>query len=345
MIAIDSRLTADVDRAAKVLRDGGLVGLPTETVYGLAADARNPAAVARIFACKQRPPDHPLIVHIHRAAQLTEWARDVPAAAWRLAEAFWPGPLTLVLPRLPDVPDGVTGGLDTVALRVPAHPLARALLARFGGGLAAPSANRHGRVSPTTAQHVWSELGDAVDLLLDGGPCRVGIESTIVDFVDGGIRVLRPGTVTADDLQRVSGIVPSVSTGSDARAPGVMTSHYAPRARVVLTSAADALAEVATWRERGARAGLLCARRPDGLPTAVPWLALGVATARQAQQLYARLRQADELGLDILVAVPPTATGLGVALRDRLLRAAGRGDGRVFVQGAPAPAPTPNPQD
>ena len=337
MSDIDSRLTTDVDRAAKVLRDGGLVGLPTETVYGLAADARQAGAVARIFACKQRPPDHPLIVHIHRPAQITQWAREVPAAAWLLAETFWPGPLTLVLPRLPDVLDGVTGGLDTVALRVPAHPLARELLARFGGGLAAPSANRHGRVSPTTAQHVWSELGDAVDLLLDGGPCRVGIESTIVDFADGGIRVLRPGAVTADDLQRATGIVPSARTGSDVRSPGAMTSHYAPRARVVLVSAADALAEVATWRGRGARAGLLCAHRPDGLPTGVPWLSLGVATAQQAQQLYARLRQADELGLDTLVAVPPTDTGLGVALYDRLLRAAGRGDGRAFVQNIPNP--------
>jgi L-threonylcarbamoyladenylate synthase len=336
---MDSRLTTDIDRAVKVLREGGLVGLPTETVYGLAADARQAAAVARIFACKQRPPDHPLIVHIHRPAQITEWARDVPAAAWLLAETFWPGPLTLVLPRLPDVPDGVTGGLDTVALRVPAHPLARELLARFDGGLAAPSANRHGRVSPTTAQHGWAELGDAVDLLLDGGACRVGIESTIVDFPDGGIRVLRPGAITADDLQRVTGVVPSTRTGSGVRSPGAMTSHYAPSAKVVLVAAADALAEVAAWREREARVGLLCACRPDGLPGGVPWLSLGMATERQAQQLYVRLRQADELGLDLLVAVPPTDAGLGVALRDRLLRAAGRGDGRVFVQATPPPRP------
>ncbi|KAA0071255.1 L-threonylcarbamoyladenylate synthase [Rhodanobacter sp. T12-5] len=329
-----SRLTTDVERAVQVLRDGGLVAIPTETVYGLAADARQPAAVARIFTCKQRPADHPLIVHIHRPEQIPDWTLQIPSAARQLAEAFWPGPLTLVLPRRPEVADGVTGGLPTVALRVPAHPLARQLLARFDGGLAAPSANRHGRVSPTTAQHVWSELGDAVDLLLDGGPCRVGIESTIVEFVDGGLRVLRPGAITADDLQRVTGITPSIRTGADVRAPGAMTSHYAPRAKVVLVDADCVLPELAGWSARGARVGVLCAHRPDDLAADVPWLSLGSATEQQARQLYARLRQADELGLDILVAVPPPDAGLGLALRDRLRRAAGLGDGRLFVADA-----------
>lgn len=335
-----SRLTTDVERAVQVLRDGGLVAIPTETVYGLAADARQPAAVSRIFSCKQRPADHPLIVHIHRSEQIPHWASQVPAAAWQLAEAFWPGPLTLVLPRRPEVADVVTGGLPTVALRVPAHPLTRQLLARFDGGLAAPSANRHGRVSPTTVQHVWSELGDTVDLLLDGGPCRVGIESTIVEFADGGLRVLRPGAITADDLKRVTGITASARTGADVRAPGAMSSHYAPRAKVVLVDADRALAELAQWSARGARIGLLCANRPDDLAADVPWLSLGAETEQQARQLYARLRQADELGLEILIAVPPPGVGLGLALRDRLRRAAGLGDGRLFVPDASSRPPS-----
>ena len=172
-----------VHQAVAVLRAGGLVALPTETVYGLAADAANPQAVARVFALKGRPATHPLIVHIAATAVLEQWAADVPAGARRLAEAFWPGPLTLILKRQPQVLDAVTGGQDSVGLRVPAHPLALAVLAEFDGGIAAPSANRYGRVSPTTADHVREEFGDAVDFILDGGPCRLGIESTIVSFL------------------------------------------------------------------------------------------------------------------------------------------------------------------
>ncbi len=331
----NERLTNDAARAAKVLRDGGLIGMPSETVYGLGADARNAMAVRRIFSAKQRPADHPLIVHIDRPAQITKWVRDVPIAAWQLAEAFWPGPLTLVLPRLPGVLDIVTGGLDTVALRVPSHPLALELLAQFGGGVAAPSANRHGRVSPTTAQHVRLELGDAVDLVLDGGPCRVGIESTIVDFVDDGVRILRPGSITAQDLRRATGRIVFDRSDPDVRRPGAMTSHYAPRAKVVLTAAEDALAELESWHRNGARAGLLSAYRPERLLPGVPWLSLGIASEQQAQRLYALLRQADDLGLDILVAVPPRGEGLGAALWDRLVRAAGLGDGRVSAGVSP----------
>jgi L-threonylcarbamoyladenylate synthase len=331
----DARLTTDTARAARVLRDGGLIGLPTETVYGLGADACNAQAVTRIFSAKQRPADHPLIVHIHQPAQMRQWARDVPPAAWQLAEAFWPGPLTLVLPRAPGVLDVVTGGLDTVALRVPSHPLALDLLAKFGGGVAAPSANRHGRVSPTMAQHVRSELGDAVDLLLDGGPCRVGIESTIVDFVDEGVRILRPGCITAQDLRRVTGRNVFDRADPAVRRPGAMTSHYAPRATVLLTSAEDAPAALETWHRNGARAGLLSAYRPEHLPAGVPWLSLGAASELQARQLYALLRRADDLGLDVLVAVPPTDEGLGAALCDRLVRAAGLGDGRAFAGRSP----------
>lgn len=329
----EARLTTDVERAARVLRAGGLIGLPTETVYGLGADARNADALAEIFSAKRRPVDHPLIVHIRHRDQIAQWSREVPSAAWRLAEAFWPGPLTLVLPRLPGVPDQVTGGLDTVALRVPAHPLALAVLEKFGDGVAAPSANRHGRVSPTTAQHVLAELGDAVDVVLDGGPCQVGIESTIVDFPEAGPRILRPGRITADDLQRATGLAPVARLAPEVRRPGAMTSHYAPRAKVVLTTPTELAGVVEAWRRRGARAGVLSAQPPTRLPADVTWLSLGSASEEQARRLYARLREADALALDVLVVVTPPDEGLGIALRDRLLRAAGLGDGRVFEGG------------
>lgn len=334
MHTIDPRLSTDVEHAVSVLRHGGLIGLPTETVYGLGADARNPQAVARIFAAKRRPADHPLIVHLHQRSQVSAWARDVPESAWQLAEAFWPGPLTLVLPRLAGVLDDVTGGLDTVALRVPDHPLALAVLEHFGDGVAAPSANQHGRVSPTEAQHVLSEMGDAVELVLDGGPCQVGIESTIVDFVDGSVRILRPGLITETDLRRATGKAPRASSAPDVRRPGAMTSHYAPRAKVVLARAADASATANAWRLRGCAAGVLSAQRPIDLADGVIWLPLGAASAQQARVLYAQLRQADALALDVLVAVMPTDAGLGVALRDRLIRCAGLGDGRVFDGGS-----------
>jgi L-threonylcarbamoyladenylate synthase len=334
MSSLDPRLTTDVSRAAAVLRDGGLIGLPTETVYGLGADARSPKAVAQIFAAKQRPADHPLIVHIHQRDQIGQWARDVPAAASQLAEAYWPGPLTLVLPRLAGVLEVVTGGLNTVALRVPRHPLALELLRQFGDGVAAPSANRHGRVSPTTAQHVWKEMGESIDLVLDGGPCQVGIESTIVDFPQGGMRILRPGNITAADLHRVTGQTPCTSAAPDIPRPGAMTSHYAPRAKVVLAAAENASAAADAWRLRGALAGVLSAQRPDDLAAGVSWLPLGAASGQQARQLYAQLRHADALALDVLVAVMPADEGLGVAIRDRLVRAAGLGDGRVFDGGS-----------
>ena len=323
-------LTTDPARAASVLRAGGLIGLPTETVYGLGADARNPNAVARIFAAKRRPVDHPLIVHVHQGESIERWARDVPPAAWQLAEAFWPGPLTLVLSRAPGVLDDVTGGLATVALRVPGHPLALAVLEQFNGGVAAPSANRHGRVSPTSAQHVLAELDASVDLVLDGGPCQVGIESTIVDFAEGGMRILRPGSITADDLHRVTGLMPRANQDPHVASPGAMTSHYAPRAKVMLATGDNVCADVKAWRLRGALTGVLSAQRPNNLDAGVTWLPLGEESALQSQRLYARLREADAMELDVLVVVMPADEGIGVALRDRLLRAAGLGNGRVF---------------
>jgi L-threonylcarbamoyladenylate synthase len=315
-----------VSRAVEVLQRGGLIALPTETVYGLGADAGNPRAVAKIFAAKQRPADHPLIVHLHRAAQLDAWANQVPRAAWQLAEAFWPGPLTMVLPRASGVLDAVTGGLATVALRVPDHPLALRVLAQFGGGIAAPSANLHKKTSPTTAQHVREDLGDAVDLLLDGGPCAVGIESTIVDFSAKAIRVLRPGSITSLDLQRVTGLAVHDTIEAGLRCPGRMESHYSPRALVILASQEQVSQQLVVRQAGGARVGVLAAQRSPAWPPGVPWLPLGDSPAEQAQQLYRCLREADRIGLDVLIAVPPADIGLGHALRDRLWRAAGLGD-------------------
>lgn len=230
-----SATDADIAAAAARLRAGELVALPTETVHGLGADAMNPAAVRRIFEAKGRPADHPLIVHLPDAEQMTQWARDIPREAIALAQAFWPGPLTLILKREDDVPLEVTGGQDTVGLRVPGHPLALKLLRAFGGGVAAPSANRFGRISPTTAQHVRDEfhdtLGDALTVL-DGGPCEVGIESTILDLSGEAPRILRPGAISAEQIAAVIGRMPAARGMPALRACPVRwrpTTHPGPR--------------------------------------------------------------------------------------------------------------------
>lgn len=318
-------LRDDVLAAVGALRRGELIGLPTETVYGLGADASNPAAVARIFAAKQRPTNHPLIVHLHRTEQLTQWAHAIPKEAWRLAEAFWPGPLTMVLQRAPTVPDAVTGGLETVALRVPAHPLALEVLEIFGGGIAAPSANRHKKISPTTAQHVRQELGDAVDVVLDGGDCRVGIESTIVDLSTGAMRLLRPGAIMVRDLERTAGEPVEPAISPIIRSPGRMSLHYAPDARVVLASMEQVPEKIVECTALGVRMGVLSEKRAPSWPVQIPWLPLGNTASEQAHHLYRRLREADEMNLAVLVVIPPSDRGLGYALCDRLWRAAGLG--------------------
>ncbi len=220
----------DIPAAAAILRAGGTVAFPTETVYGLGADASNPLAVRQIFEIKGRPDYHPLIVHIADVSQLHLWAENIPDAAWRLAEQFWPGPLTLILPRRGNVLDEITGGQDTVGLRVPAHPVALALLRAFGGGIAAPSANRFGRVSPTTAQHVRDELGSRVDVILDGGPCYVGVESTIVGLTTGKAVLLRPGGLSIEAIEHVlkQKILRTSPAAHTERVSGLLDSHYAP---------------------------------------------------------------------------------------------------------------------
>ena len=236
-------MTLAVEEAAAILRGGGLVAFPTETVYGLGADAANPEAVARIFAAKGRPANHPVIVHLGSVEQLTDWATDIPPAAYRLAQHFWPGPLTLILKRHARVSDAVTGGQDTVGLRVPGHPIALALLAAFSGGIAAPSANRFGWLSPTTAAHVRTGLGASVDYVLDGGPCRVGIESTIIDLSGDYPRLLRPGTITAAGIEAVLDKPLAAPAGEAPHSPGMLPSHYAPQTALTLVSPAPPIAE------------------------------------------------------------------------------------------------------
>ncbi|MGW1638509.1 L-threonylcarbamoyladenylate synthase [Streptomyces lavendulae] len=316
--------TTDIEAAAGVLRAGGLVALPTETVYGLGANAEDAAAIARTFQVKGRPPTHPLIVHIGGAEQLDDWVRDVPDTARLLVEHFWPGPLTLVLRRGPRVPLEATGGLETVAVRVPDHPVALALLSAFGGGVTAPSANRFGSVSPTTADHVRAELGDAVDFVLDGGSCQVGVESTIVDATGDTPAILRPGGVTREDLEAVLGRPLAVPAASPVRVPGQHPSHYAPRARVVLVEPGRAVAEAELAQEQGHRAGVLVPPAFAGAEVkAHAVVEVPASAAAYARGLYGFLRELDEQGCDLIVASLPTEEGLGLAIANRLRRAAG----------------------
>ncbi len=313
--------------AVRVLRAGGLVAVPTETVYGLAADASDPGAVARVFAAKGRPADHPLIVHLASAADLARWARRVPVQAARLAEAFWPGPLTMVLERRSWVLDAVTGGQDTVALRVPSHPVTQRILRAFGGGLAAPSANRFGRVSPTTARHVCDGLAGSVGLVVDGGACEVGVESTIVAFDGDDVVILRPGGVTAEAIEGVLGRRPGaasgVASGAAMRAPGMLASHYAPATRLELCAAEEAGPLASALAAGTERVGVL-SLTPTEAPGAVKTWDTGGDMELFARSLYHYLREADAEALDVLVVALPPGEGLGAAVRDRLRRAAHR---------------------
>jgi len=314
----------DVDRAAQLLAAGELVAFPTETVYGLGADASRDEAVRKIFAAKGRPSAHPLIVHLAPGASLDGWAADVPDAARALVAAAWPGPLTIVVAKGPRVAAATTGGGATVGLRVPSHPIAQRLLAAFGGGVAAPSANRFGAVSPTTAQHVAADLGDDVRYILDGGPCSVGVESTIVDFTRGRPALLRPGGMPREAIEAIVG--PLAAAGDDApAAPGTLASHYAPRAIVYAVSPDDVPNYVAMTMDRYGRVVVLAPRAAFAawgeLPT--EHVMLPDDLDELAAALYATLRDLDAAGVDVVIAALPPAAGLGEAVGDRLRRAAG----------------------
>jgi len=318
---IEQATSAAVARAVSALHAGELVAFPTETVYGLGADARNPDAVRAIFAAKGRPADHPVIVHLAASDAMQAWARTVPEGARRLAAAFWPGPLTLILPRRADVDDIVTGGQDSVGLRVPSHPVARALLVAFGGGVAAPSANRFGRTSPTTAQHVADDLGDALALILDGGACAVGIESTIVAFVAAEPMLLRPGAIGAAALAQVLGRAPRTADAGAPRASGTLAAHYAPMTRATLASPGALHVEILRRQERDENVAVLAraARRPADFNGA--WITAPSEADAYAHDLYANLRALDAAHADeILIEAPPEEPAWH-AVRDRLSRA------------------------
>lgn len=315
-----AEVSTDVRRAAEILRSGGLVAFATETVYGLGADAGNPAAVARIFEAKGRPRFDPLIVHVADRDQARTLVTEFPEAAERVARAFWPGPLTLVLPKREVVPDLVTAGLPTVALRVPAHEQALALLRAADRPVAAPSANRFGGLSPTTAQHVLEQLGDQIDLVLDGGPCRIGVESTILDLAGSVPRILRPGGITLEELAPYfdGGIAVehgAVPPGEAAPAPGMLRHHYAPRTPLVL---------VEDWGQVAADAEtavLAFDHAPPGRFHRVEVLSPTGNLREAAARFFAALRRLDACGAERIVAVRFPPRGLGVALNDRLTRA------------------------
>ena len=310
----------DIAKAAEILRKGGLVAFPTETVYGLGADASNPAAVRKIFAAKGRPPDHPVIVHLAGTSDLKHWAAEVPRAAWLLAEKFWPGPLTMVLKRAVRVSDLITGGQNSVALRVPSHPVAQQLLRTFGGGIAAPSANRFGRLSPTTAQHVREELGDAVDVVLDGGPCDVGIESTIVDLTRATPAVLRPGRISAQQIADVLLTQLGESAVDRPRVSGSLASHYAPAVPLKVVHP-DEIEPYVRARTVAPVAVLSRRSRPRD-SKATLWHVAPELPDDYARLLYGTLRRLDASGCRLIVVEALPALPEWAAIRDRLDRAA-----------------------
>jgi L-threonylcarbamoyladenylate synthase len=319
------RVTADaaaIRRAARILRDGGIVSFPTETVYGLGARVDDGRAVARIFEAKNRPSFDPLIVHIARIEELSALASEVPALALRLIERFWPGPLTLVLPKTDHVPDIVTAGLASVGVRMPAHPVARALIEETGIPLAAPSANPFGYISPTTASHVEEQLGERVDLILDGGPCTVGVESTIVKIGVDEYTLLRPGGVTVEEIEACAGAALTDASGARTvpEAPGQTNQHYSPRTRVRIVKN---LMEIGP---RIGRCGLLAFTDPHDPPgfERIEVLSSAGDLREAAARLFASLHDLDRLGLDVIFAQEVPEEGVGRAIMNRLRRAASR---------------------
>ena len=315
-------ITNDIDQAVTALTAGKLCAIPTETVYGLAANALNETAVARVFAAKERPVDHPLIVHVATASDATEWITELPQWAVDLTDSVWPGPLTIVGPRTALASNSVTGNQDTVAVRVPSHPIAQELLNQLKAqgvkGLVAPSANRFGHVSPTSAAHVSADLGEYLsahgDLILDGGDCQVGVESTIVLATGSQPVILRPGAVTAADIKRITGVEVFEETTNAPRVSGALDSHYSPTAQVVLITDGSET-------EFDSNSGFLAlAQTPT--PTSLVRLASPKTVEDFAHELYSSLRAGDDLDLKTIYVVPPTGDGIAQAINDRLQRAA-----------------------
>ena len=311
-----------ISKAAGLLREGYLVAFPTETVYGLGADAQNEEAVKKLYEAKGRPVKHPVIVHLPSFENISEWCLDIPKEAWTLANAFWPGPLTLVLRRSEKAKDFITGGQDTVAIRVPSHPIALALLKEFGGGIVAPSANRFGKLSPTRAEHVANDFSEAIALVLDGGPCQVGIESTIVNLSGGKPEILRPGMITAEQIAQQLG-VPGLDLAPSAKptvhVPGDLPTHYAPETPLYVVAQEDLHNLVKS--SAGLKFAVLAFDDQPEILSAYRWLKASNNPKRYAEALYATLRSLDQAGADriLIEAVPTASEWQGIA--DRLQRA------------------------
>ena len=330
---LDGTLASSVQAAAAALQRGELLGLPTETVYGLAADSDNDAAVAQIFTAKGRPANHPLIVHVADSSAITRYAKEVPVFAQQLIDAFWPGPLTLILPRLPDAAKASTGGQDSVGLRCPSHPVAHAVLRACQQltppvwGVSAPSANKFGRVSPTTAAHVATEFGDDL-LVLDGGACEVGIESTIVDCTRGVPVLLRPGAITRDDIERACGIKPLSKeelTTDTPRASGTLLAHYAPNAKVRLMDAKQLQSALNILGSDGKNIAVYHRSPLSSASKAIHLRAMPQQALATAHELFGMLRDFDEIGAQLIWIETPPDTSDWEGVRDRLQRAAAAG--------------------
>ena len=326
----------DVQRAAELLRAGKLVGIPTETVYGLGANGLDPDAVARIFVAKGRPQDNPLILHIPSADHLARYCRDIPDSAYALTEAYWPGPLTMILPRREVVPDVVTAGLDTVGMRCPSHPVCRAILEAADIPVAAPSGNTSGRPSPTTAAHMWEDMDGKIEAIVDGGPCTVGVESTIIDLTCTPPRLLRPGGITLEQLEAVLGEVavdPAVTrlmgAGEKPKAPGMKYRHYAPKAPVTVVAGDPAKSAAYIAAHAAPEDGIICfdeflplfTRRLETRPV----MDLGPAGNKeeQARHIFDALRSFDHTQVRAIWAQCPDSKGIGLAITNRLNKAAG----------------------
>lgn len=329
------RLTEhDIDEAAAILRDGGLLGIPTETVYGLGANGLNEEAVAHIFEAKGRPQDNPLILHIPDASWLERYCKDIPLTAYQLAEAYWPGPMTMILKRKDIVPNAVTAGLDTVGMRCPAHPLCREIIAASGVPVAAPSGNTSGRPSPTTAQHMLEDMDGKIDAIVDGGPCSVGVESTIIDLTETPARLLRPGGITLEQLEAVLGEVavdPAVTrlmgAGEQPKAPGMKYRHYAPKAPVTVVTGEPERSAAYIAAHAGPGDGVICFEEflPMYAGGARPVMSLGPAgdKGEQARRVFDALRAFDHTAVSAIWAQCPDSGGIGLAVTNRLNKAAG----------------------
>ena len=325
-----------IEEAVQTLRAGNLVAFPTETVYGLGANAADPAAVRKIFELKGRPPDHPVIVHLDDPRYLHRWVKEIPESARKLAEEFWPGPLTLIYPKADNVNDLVTGGQASIGIRVPSHPMAQQLLTAFGGGIAAPSANRYGRLSPTRPEHVREEFGDELPMVLDGGESLIGLESTIVSCLNDTPRLLRPGFITASQLQAVVGPLAGAEgpAGEVPRAPGDRVQHYAPLTPLEIVPIEELEARAGEITARHEKVAVLALRPPLQTRRYMTWVNAGKKPDTYAHNLYNHLRRLDRAGCARILVQEVPADERWAAVRDRLQRAGGLGGESLEISAA-----------